>query len=263
MPTVTARDGAKLHVETHGDGPLVIVAFGLWATPEVLTGLRDELATDHRVLTYDLRGTGRSDRRGPYDLATDVADLAEIIAAHDPPATFVSAGAGSTLALHVLVEHPDLVTAVVSPSGSPVNRVVGRETSDSFAGSRSVFQLLNEQAQRDYRGFLHNIVASTNPQLDDAGVRERVARVLDYTPHEVMIARLRAWLSDDAVAISRAAGSRLTILLHEGDPWSGAGAVAATRELLPEATVLPVDKGPLSRPDITADIVRRVTGVAA
>ena len=163
----------------------------------------------------------------------------------------------------MLVENPDLATAVVSPSGSPVNRVVGRETGDSFAASRSVFELLNEQAQRDYRGFVRSIVASTNPQLDDKGVSERVARVVDSVPHEVMIARLRAWQADDAVAISRAAGSRLTILLYEGDPWSGSGAVAATQELLPDATVLAVENGPLSRPDITAGIVRRVSGAAA
>jgi pimeloyl-ACP methyl ester carboxylesterase len=262
MPTVTARDGADLHVERRGAGPLVVIAFGLWATPNAVASLRDELATDHRVLTCDLRGTGRSERRGPYDLPTDVADLADIIDAHGPPATFVAAGAGSSLALHVLVEYPDLATAVVSPSGSPVNRAAGRD-SDSFAGSRSVFQLLNEQAQRDYRGFVRSIVASTNPQLDEPGVAERVAEVIDAVPHAVMLERLRAWLSDDAVAISRAAGSRLTILLHPGDPWTGSDAIEVTRELLPEAAVIEVEDGPLSRPDITAGIVRRITGVAA
>ena len=262
MPTVTARDGVALHVETAGDGPLVVIAHGLWAPPAVFTGLRDDLATDHRVLTYDARGTGRSERKGPYDLATDVADLGEIVAAQGPPATLVGAGAGSTVSLHVLAEHPDLVTAVVCPSGSPVNRVVGRGT-DSLAGSRSVFQLLSEQAQRDYRGFLRSIVTSTNPQLDDAGIGERVAQVVGYIPHEVMLERLRAWLGDDAVAISRAAGDRLTILLHGDDAWSSVEAIDATRELLPEAQVLEVEDGPLSRPDITAEVVRRVSGVAA
>lgn len=262
MPPVTLRDGAKLEVDAVGEGRLVVIAFGLWATPKAVAGLRDELAADHRVLTYDLRGTGRSERRGPYDLATDVADLAEVVTAEGPPATFVAAGAGSTLALHVLVEHPGLATAVVSPSGSPVNRAAGRD-SDSFAGSRSVFELLSEQAQRDYRGFLRSIVASTNPQLGEAEVSERVAEVIGAVPHEVMIQRLRAWLADDAVAISRSAGRRLTILLHPGDPWTGTDAVEATRELLPEAQVLEVEDGPLSRPDVTAEIVRRVSGVAA
>jgi len=262
MPTVTARDGVALDVEARGDGPLVVIAHGLWAPPTVFAGLCDELATDHRVLTYDARGTGRSDRTGPFDLATDAADLAEIVADQGPPATLVGAGAGSSVSLHVLAERPDLVTAVVCPSGSPVNRVVGRGT-DSLAGSRSVFQLLSEQAQRDYRGFLRSIVTSTNPQLDDAGVGERVAQVVDYIPHAVMLERLRAWLGDDAVAISRSAGDRLTILLHGDDAWSSVEAIDATRELLPEAQVLEVEDGPLSRPDITAEVVRRVSGVAA
>jgi pimeloyl-ACP methyl ester carboxylesterase len=262
MATVTARDGVVLHVDARGDGPLVVLAHGLWAPPDVLAALRDDLAADHRVLTYDARGTGQSDQTGPYDLATDVADLAEIIGAHGPPATFVGVGAGSTVALHVVAAHPDLATAVLCPSGSPVNMVVGAGR-EGIAGSRSVFHLLSEQAQRDYRGFLRSIVSSTNPQLDDDGVSERVNHVVEYIPHEVMLERMRAWLGVDAAAMCLAAGPRLTILLHEADPWTSVGALEATRELLPEAQVLEVEDGPLSRPDITADVVRRITGVAA
>src|SRR3954463_3175001 len=115
MPTVTARDGVALHVETRGGGPLVVIAHGLWAPPEVFAGLRDDLATDHRVLTYDARGTGRSDRGGPHDLATDAADLAEIVAAHGPPAILVGAGAGWTASLHLLAGPPHLATPGLRP----------------------------------------------------------------------------------------------------------------------------------------------------
>lgn len=252
-----------LHVETHGEGPLVVICPGLWAGAGAdWSGLIDALSTDHRVLTYDLRDTGRSERIGPHDLATDVADLTGIVADHEPPATLVGTGAGSNLALHVLVEHPDLATAVICPSGSPVLRAVG-EQDDSFAGSRSVFRLLSEMAMRDYRGFLHSIVASTNSQLDDAGVAARVAQVAEAVPHAVMVERLRAWTSDDAVAISLAAGPRLSILLSTTDPWTSTGAAETTRALLPEAEVLEVADGPLSRPDLCAAVVRRRTGVAA
>jgi hypothetical protein len=126
-----------------------------------------------------------------------------------------------------------------------------------------VLRLLNEMAQRDYRGFLHSVVSSTNPQLDEDGVAERVAAVGEHTPHEVMLARLQAWLRDEPVAISRAAGSRLSILLYSGDPWASRDAADATRELLPEAEVIEVEDGPLSRPDLSAAVVRRHSGVAA
>jgi aminoacrylate hydrolase len=250
-----------LHVETRGEGPLVVLCPGLWAGGGTWKGLIDALSTEHRVLTYDLRGTGRSEGTGPYDLATDAADLAGIITAHGPPATLVGAGAGVNLGLHVLVEHPELATAVVSPSGSPVNRAVGEDTG-SFAGSHSVFNLLSEMAMRDYRGFLHSIVSSTNTQLDEAGVAARVAKVADTVPHDVMLERLRAWTSDDEVAIARAAGPRLTVMVYGGDPWTDARDAEGTRALLPEAEVLEVANGPQSRPDLCAAVVRRRTGVA-
>jgi pimeloyl-ACP methyl ester carboxylesterase len=261
VAAVSAPDGAQLHVDVRGEGPLVVLAPGLWSPPQVYVALLDDLATDHRVLTYDPRGAGRSGGDGPYDLATDVADLATVVQAQGGPATFVAIGAGSTLALHLTNEHPKLGRAVICSAGSPVNREVARG-SESIAGSRSVFDLLSEMAQRDFRGFLRSIVTSTNPQLDESGIIDRVRLVTDYTSHDVMLTRLQAWFGDDAVATSLAAGDRLTILLHGDDAWTSAGAVPATRELLPEAEVLDVEDGPLSRPDITAAVVRRRTGVA-
>jgi pimeloyl-ACP methyl ester carboxylesterase len=255
--------GVHLHVETRGSGPLVVLVSGLWSPPGTFGVLLDDLATDHTVLTYDPRGCGQSPAEGPYDVATDVADLAEAVGEQDAdPAVLIAIGSGSAVALHLLDEHPDLADFVVCPSGSPVNLVVGDEE-DSLASSRSVRDLLNELVQRDYRAFLRSIVSSTSPQLDDAGVSERVRLVTEYTPHEVMLARLRAWLSDDAEAISRTAGDRLCILLNERDAWAGPSAAAANREMLPQAEVLEVENGPLSRPDIAAGIVRRRTGVAA
>jgi pimeloyl-ACP methyl ester carboxylesterase len=260
VAAVSAPDGAELHVDVRGDGPLVVLAPGLWSPPPVFAALGDDLANDHRVVTYDPRGAGRSSGDGPHDLATDVADLAVIIETVGGPATFVGIGAGSTLALRLINERPELGVAVICPAGSPVNREVAKG-SESIAGSRSVFDLLTEMAQRDYRTFLSSIVASTNPQLDEDGVAQRVRMVSDYTSHTAMLERLQAWLGDDPVASSLAAGDRLTILLHGNDAWSSANAVPATRELLPEAEVLDVEDGPLSRPDITAAIVRRRTGV--
>jgi hypothetical protein len=94
-------------------------------------------------------------------------------------------------------------------------------------------------------------------------VAARVAQVAATVPHDVMLARLRAWTGDDPVRFSKAAGDRLTIMLYTRDPWTDAGAAEATRALLPEAEVLEVEDGPLSRPDIAAAVVRRRTGVAA
>jgi pimeloyl-ACP methyl ester carboxylesterase len=262
MATVTRPDGTRLHVEVRGDGPLVVITPGLWSPPHVFDELVGDLASDHRVVTYDARGTGESDPHGPYDLATDAADLAAVVAAQDAgPATFVAGGVGGNLALRVMRDHSELAHAVISPTGSPVAGAI--DTDDTFANSGSVISLLGEMALRDYRSFLRNLIASTNPQLDEDAVRARIGAVVAYTPQEVMVARAQAWVEDDAVPICRDAGDRLWILISAPDQWTSAAAAPATRALLPDAHVLQIEDGPLSRPDLTTEVVRRVTGLAA
>ena len=45
---------------------------------------------------------------------------------------------------------------------------------------------------------------------------------------------------------------------HEGDSWQS-GSIPRVRELLPEARIVQVDDGPLSRPDLAADVIREMT----
>src|SRR5688572_18786388 len=76
MPTVTASDGVSLHWEEQGEGPAVLLN-PYWAMhPSVFDQIENALvAEDFRVVRFDERGTGESDRIGPYDMATSVADL--------------------------------------------------------------------------------------------------------------------------------------------------------------------------------------------
>jgi len=79
-------DGVEIAWYETGDGPLIVLAnqfFGLWYTFEDLLG---NLAVDHRVVRYFLRGTGESTRAGPYDLDTDAEDLAAVIESTGQPA---------------------------------------------------------------------------------------------------------------------------------------------------------------------------------
>jgi proline iminopeptidase len=115
---VTASDGARLHVEQAGDGVPMVLAHGgpgLWDYLEELSGALDPRA---RVIRYDQRGCGRSDRRGPYTLERFVADYDEVRESSGVD-RIVAAGHswGASLALLHAIRHPERVRGVLYVSG--------------------------------------------------------------------------------------------------------------------------------------------------
>ena len=59
MPSVERPDGAEIHWQSEGKGPRVLVTHHtLWSYPGVYAELIEDLASDHRVVTYDPRGCG-------------------------------------------------------------------------------------------------------------------------------------------------------------------------------------------------------------
>jgi proline iminopeptidase len=103
-----AGRGAPLIV-CHG-GP------GLW---DMFGSLAGSLAGDVRVVRWDQRGCGRSERRGPYSVARSVADLDAVRAALGVERVAVLGHSwGATLALRYALDHPDRVSALIYVSGT-------------------------------------------------------------------------------------------------------------------------------------------------
>lgn len=260
MPTL-ATSGAEIHWEERGSGPLVVTAFACLSSPPVFAGLLAGLARDHRVVTYDPRGFGRSSPDGPYDPATDAADLRALVEELGEPAVIVATGDGCLRAVRVGAALPELVRAVVTPGGNPLGRsaAVG---SEALVGSQSVLDLLVETMRAEYRAGLRMAIGPANPQLDEAGVRERVDEQAAYAPREPALERLRAWIADEATEEARALGGRLWMLEHPNNPWFPLELAKRTRALLPESHVVEVSDGALSRPEFTVDVVRRLAAAA-
>jgi pimeloyl-ACP methyl ester carboxylesterase len=260
MALLSRPDGVKIHWEERGEGPLVVLATQFFGSPAVFEALISDLAADHRVVTYDLRGTGDSTREGPYDVATDAADLAALIENVGGPAVVIGWGDGCNRAVRVAAERPDIVGAIVTPGGNPVGREASQGT-DALVESPSVIEALLGMIETDYRSALRTIVGGANPNLSEEEARQRVDSIVEYCGQDVGAARLRAWIDDDAREFAVAVGGRLWILSNalEENPWFTAAGVDRTRELLPEAHIEDVEGGAISRPDLTAAIVRRIT----
>lgn len=259
MPRLARPDGVEIFWDERGSGPLVVISNQYAGYPGVFEGLIAELASDHRVVFYDLRGNGRSSRQGPYDFPTDAADLEAVIEATGPPAVLLGVADGAPRAVKVAASRPDLVTAVVCPGGMPLSQAAIAEMGVGLAASDSVVAAIIEQLTNDYRGALRSLVTSTNPQMSEDEVRERVKATVEYSPHEPAVARLRAWVADDSRQEGLALGDRLWLLMHPDNPWFPVELLPRVRELLPAAHVMEAEAGPISRPDIAAGVVRKLT----
>src|SRR5580658_6522090 len=114
-----ADDGCRLWVAEEGRGRPLIVCHGgpgLW---DMFGSFAALLEGQVRVIRWDQRGCGRSERRGPYGLARSVADL-DAVRTHlglDRVAVLGHSW-GATLALRYALVHPDRVSVLIYVSGT-------------------------------------------------------------------------------------------------------------------------------------------------
>ena len=113
---------AGLYWEEHGppDGPAVILSSGLGGSGSYWAPNLAPLAERHRVILYDHRGTGRSDRALPADL--DVDDMAgDVLALLDglglERVALVGHAAGGVIGLALALRQPERLASLVVVNG--------------------------------------------------------------------------------------------------------------------------------------------------
>jgi pimeloyl-ACP methyl ester carboxylesterase len=258
MQTLERPDGVQIAWDSAGEGPLVVMANQFFSHRDVFGALIDEIARDHRIVWYDARGTGSSTRRGPFDMETDVADLAALIEHLGEQAILLGLADGCNRGVHLAASRPDLISSVVSPAGNPVGRRAAQGT-DALVASQTVLDALLGMMRTDYRGALNTMFSTSNPGLHEEDVRERVTAAVEHCGQDVAVARMNLWVYDDSFEDARAIGDRLWILEHGTNPWFTIEIAQRSREFLPHANVLEVENGPVTRPDICAGVVRRLS----
>ncbi len=113
------RDDIRLWYEVHGSGDVTVLLIPGWALPSRAWKAQvPYLARHFRVIAYDPRGTGRSDRplgTAAYALEHHVADaLAVMDAAGVTSVVVLGKSRGAQVALTLAVDHADRVDAVIA-----------------------------------------------------------------------------------------------------------------------------------------------------
>jgi pimeloyl-ACP methyl ester carboxylesterase len=194
--------GVRIAYESHGDGDRTVLLLPPWAISH--RGIWEQqlaaLARRHRVVTFDPRGNGASDRpldpaaHAPQVLVTDALAVLDAVGADG--AVVVGNSYGAAIAYLLAALHPARVDAAVFINPSSLN-LDGR-TDDPFQqallhftdeiGDDGGWSRLNLHSwRRDYAGFVRWFVGQARPrQRADRGAHRRDRRrVTQHPPHGV------------------------------------------------------------------------------
>ncbi len=137
MPYARAADGVRIHYEVLGrlGAPVVLMIQGLGADKHGWDMQRYLLALRYRVIAFDNRGAGRSDKpfsayslEAMSDDAIAVLDACKVEQAH-----VVGASMGGALALLMAVRHPERVLSLSLVCTAGRNHQWRRELLESWA----------------------------------------------------------------------------------------------------------------------------------
>lgn len=109
-----------LHYEVHGEGDeIVVLSSGLGGSGSFFAPQMEALTARYRVVLYDQRGTGRSDRAlpSPYAVSHMADDIARVIGAIGGPAHLVGHAAGALAGLHLALHRPELLRSLAAING--------------------------------------------------------------------------------------------------------------------------------------------------
>ncbi len=111
------RDGVGIHYEVHGEGPVLMLSHGYSSSSHMWAGQIEPLAKAFKVVTWDMRGHGKSDYpedQTAYSEAATVADMGALIdAAGADKAILGGLSLGGYMSLAFHRAHPERVAGLM------------------------------------------------------------------------------------------------------------------------------------------------------
>jgi pimeloyl-ACP methyl ester carboxylesterase len=223
------RDGVHVFYEVYGSGEPTILLLPTWSIIHSrLWKLQiPYLARRFRVITFDPRGNGRSDRPRSDDAYAETQFAADALAVMDATGTeravLVSLSMGAQRALLLASDHSERVAgaAFVGPSLALDPSIPGRDSGDTFSDRLDAdegWAKYNAHFwRRDYRGFLEFFFSqcfseahSTKPTEDAVGWG------LETDPETLILTHLAPGIGDRDVVLARCARVRCPVLVIHG-----------------------------------------------
>jgi pimeloyl-ACP methyl ester carboxylesterase len=115
MPRIPVRTGTTLNYETSGDGEPLLLIMGTSGAIPLWGEMVARLSQTHRVIAFDNRGLGGSDRgTGPISVASLAEDASALLEALEiPKAHAMGWSLGSAIVQELALAHPDQVASAL------------------------------------------------------------------------------------------------------------------------------------------------------
>jgi pimeloyl-ACP methyl ester carboxylesterase len=185
--------GARLHYETYGCGPLLLMVPGANGSADAFKGVADSLAAQYTVVTYDRRGFSHSLLDGPQDydrrLETDADDVWRLIEHlnHEPAIVFGSSS-GAIVALELLTRHASVVGTLVPFEPPAVRQLAdGQKWLDFFSSTYDLYRQSGPQMA------LHKFREQAFAESD----RQVMAHTMDHHDRAGMVANAMYWFEHE------------------------------------------------------------------
>jgi non-heme chloroperoxidase len=257
-------DGVRLRISDRGEGPSTVILVHGWKQSHRLW---DEttaaLAERHRVVAFDLRGMGESDKpRARYDFDEHADDLATVIRELElSDATLVGWSMGCTVSLQYLARGDGAVNRLVLVNG-PV-RLTSTEDFPHAMAEEVVDQVLDDLAAHwptRERAFVAASIRDPHPDQV-----QRLFQIALQTPLDVALRVVREQAKLDQREVVRTL--RIPILAAYGrhDPyyptalaeWIATNAQRGEQAIFEHsAHCIPFEEGPRFRAELESFIAR-------
>jgi pimeloyl-ACP methyl ester carboxylesterase/predicted glycosyltransferase len=274
------RDGVKSYYEVHGDGAVTLLLMPSWSIvhSRLWKAQVPYLARHYRVVTFDGRGNGRSDRPKGAEAYRTQEYVADAVAVMDATATERAAVIGLSMGGHyaavLAARHPErVVSALLIAPAAPFGPTPEVRLKKSFTEPKNEYdgwaKYNQHYWQRDYRGFVEFFFSEafcephSTKQIED-GVGWALETTAD-TLTDTVLARFLP--DDDGEPLYRTI--RCPVMVMHGDqdriiPHAKGQAVAqatgASLVTLEGSGHVPVARDPVPVNRLIRDFVDRTTG---
>ena len=178
-------NGIRLYYEEHGEGRPILCIHGAGSSALLWADAVEELARLGRVIAYDRRGLGRSERPEPYERTTvnehadDAAAMLDALSA--VPAVVIGRSFGGWVATDLALRYPDRVRALVllepdAPGLTPAAdqwvsafsermRAVAAKAGVEAVGEALISEVAGEDAWRSFPDDVRRTLTDNGPAL--------------------------------------------------------------------------------------------------